>query len=125
MDSSVVPNHLRPHVLPHIRRLFLDEHRPLVDDNMPSSSAFTECSRLSAENSTLRFNCDMWRKRAEVHAAATVGLLNVARDARNENLQLKKERDELDRKYNMLKRKFDVDEYVLIHLLLLLFSLFV
>ncbi|KIY70542.1 hypothetical protein CYLTODRAFT_347506 [Cylindrobasidium torrendii FP15055 ss-10] len=113
MDNSVVPDHLRPHVLPHIRRLFLDERTsPSTSSDMPSEpqTQFAECSRLSAENKTLRFNCDMWRKRAECHAAATLGLLNLARVARDEALQMKKERDELQAQFQVMKRKRDADE---------------
>lgn len=130
MDNSVVPDHLRPHVLPHIRRLFLDERTtPPASSNMPSEpqTQFAECSRLSAENKTLRFNCDMWRKRAECHAAATIGLLNLARTARDEALKMKKERDELQAKFQVMKRKRDVDELVLLvellpHMLILIQS---
>ncbi|KAF9048340.1 hypothetical protein BDZ89DRAFT_759847 [Hymenopellis radicata] len=112
MDTALVPDHLRPHVVPHIRRLYLDEPNPQPANNMTTSSPLAESARLSAENASLRFNCDLWRKRAEVHAAATLGLLNIARVARDHALQLKQEKEDLERKYNVLKRKVDADEYV-------------
>lgn len=79
---------------------------------MSAPTAVAECARLNTENASLRFNCDLWRKRAEVHAAATLGLLNIARVARDHALQLREEKTELERKYTSLKRKVVTDEYV-------------
>ena len=49
----------------------------------------------------------MWRKRAAVHAAATLGLVGLARMARDYALRMKKERDDLEAKYNELQKLYE------------------
>ncbi|PBK99756.1 hypothetical protein ARMGADRAFT_985669 [Armillaria gallica] len=110
IDPTLIPSHLRTHIIPSIRRLYLDEPNPNIDSSMNTPKAVSECARISAENAALRLNCGLWRRRAEVHAAATLGLLNVARIARDSAVQLKQEKDELERRYNVLKRKIDAEE---------------
>ncbi|PBK69209.1 hypothetical protein ARMSODRAFT_886706 [Armillaria solidipes] len=112
IDPTLIPAHLRTHIIPSIRRLYLDEPNPNIDSTMDTPKAVSECARISAENAALRLNCGLWRRRAEVHAAATLGLLNVARIARDNAVQLKQEKDELERRYNVLKRKIDAEECV-------------
>ncbi len=112
IDPTLIPAHLRTHIIPSIRRLYLDEPNPNIDSSMDTPKAVSECARISAENAALRLNCGLWRRRAEVHAAATLGLLNVARIARDSAVQMKQEKDELERRYNVLKRKIDAEECV-------------
>ena len=42
-----------------------------------------------------------------MHAAATLGLVGLARLARDYGLRMKKERDELEEKYNELKKQME------------------
>lgn len=112
IDPAVVPAHLRPHIAPNLRKLYLEERNPHIDLSMSHRSAISECGRLNAENSAMKINCSLWRKRAELHAAATLGLLSLARSARDHALHMKNENDELKRQLNVLKRKLDPDQYV-------------
>jgi len=130
VDPELIPTSMRSHVFPSIRRLYLDE--PTSDTkspvspsssspSTPSSSSssspsrssqelLSECGRLAAENKTLRMNCGVWQKRAEVHSAATIGLLNLARMAKAYNEQLKLEKEKLQRECTVLKRKLEAEE---------------
>ncbi|KAF7798722.1 hypothetical protein EIP86_009947 [Pleurotus ostreatoroseus] len=76
----------------------------------PGSSSSEECERLRAENASLKSCCEVWRKRAGVHAAATLGLVGLARLARDHALKMKQEKTELEEKYNALKRKHEYSE---------------
>ncbi|KIY49925.1 hypothetical protein FISHEDRAFT_40332 [Fistulina hepatica ATCC 64428] len=107
MDPGLVPEYLRPHLLPSIRRIYLDDPDRKT---LPPSLESAECGRMSAENVALRVNCGLWRKRAEVHAAATLGLLGLARQARDCAIQMKRERDEWIKRYSSLKRCREEDE---------------
>ncbi|KAJ3743670.1 hypothetical protein DFH05DRAFT_1421484 [Lentinula detonsa] len=111
VDPSTIPPPIRPHLVPSIRRLYLGEAdvKPLASTTIPSA-AVSECGRLAAENKTLRVNCAVWKRRAELHAAATLGLLNLARLARDCNQHLKNEKDDLQRQCNLLKRKLEAEE---------------
>ena len=42
-----------------------------------------------------------------MHAAATLGLVGLARIARDYALRMKKERDEFEERYNALKKEYD------------------
>ncbi|KAF5379312.1 hypothetical protein D9757_007663 [Collybiopsis confluens] len=131
VDPELIPTSMRSHVSPSIRRLYLDESTPDTNSPFPSSSSssslslsssssstsrqfsqelVSECGRLSAENKTLRMNCGVWQKRAEVHSAATMGLLNLARMAKAYNAQLKLEKEKLQRECMLLKRKLELEE---------------
>ncbi|TFK39702.1 hypothetical protein BDQ12DRAFT_603031 [Crucibulum laeve] len=130
IDPAVVPPHLRPHLTPSIRKVYLDH--PALDAISTATSASSEDSeissrstsltppsplaieaaRLRAENSALRTNCNMWRRRAEVHGAATLGLLELTRMARDQAVQIARERDEFQRRCNTLKRKLHDEECV-------------
>lgn len=92
-----------PHVIPSIRRLYLDQRAPPAPISSVTEIA-KENRRLLAENSALRTNCEMWRKRAETHSAATLNLLGLLRTARDQAIQLHHEQ------HNVLKRKSDEDE---------------
>ena len=93
-----------------MRRLHLEYTLPVPGKTTPS---LAEQERLHAENVSLRTCCTVWRKRAAVHAAATLGLVGLARLARDFALQMKKERDEFEAKYNELKTLYDEKMYVL------------
>jgi hypothetical protein len=114
VNPAVVPQHLRQHIVPSVRRIFLDES-PSTSTTLATQPrvAVAECGRLTAENTSLRVHCALWRKRAEVHAAATLGLLNLARTANIQAEKMKQERDELQRQCRILKRKLDAEEWVL------------
>ncbi|KAI4526759.1 hypothetical protein K525DRAFT_188276 [Schizophyllum commune Loenen D] len=112
IDPALVPAYLRPHIMPSIRKLYMDS-----DEKKPAARAenadteFIDRARMQAENAALRANCGLWRKRAEVHAAATLGLLSLVRQARDCAIQMKNERDEIAMRYNVLKRKSEDEEY--------------
>lgn len=76
---------------------------------MAVTSSASELARLRAENFSLRNNCALWRKRAEMHGAANLGLLNFARVVRDQASHLARERDELQTRCHSLKRK--VEDY--------------
>ncbi|THV02529.1 hypothetical protein K435DRAFT_653101 [Dendrothele bispora CBS 962.96] len=113
VNPALVPQHLRPHIVPCVRRVFLEESTS-GSKTSPPGAAITECGRLTAENTSLRVNCGLWRKRAEVHAAATLGLLNLARLAKEQAEKMKRERDELQKQCQILKRKLDAEECVIL-----------
>lgn len=52
----------------------------------------------------------MWKKRAEMHASASVGLVSVCRALREEARKLMKQKDILEGKVNILKRKCEAEE---------------
>lgn len=114
VSSSAIPPQLRPFVSAGIRRVYLDGDAPVASDgnsdpSSPSTSheSSDELARLRAENQTLRSHCVLWRRRAELHGAATLGLLDFARMVRDQATTLARERDELKRQYGSLKRKLE------------------
>lgn len=114
VSSSAIPPQLRPFVSAGIRRVYLDGDAPVASDgntdpSSPSTSheSSDEIARLRAENQTLRSHCVLWRRRAELHGAATLGLLDFARMVRDQATTLARERDELKRQYGSLKRKLE------------------
>ncbi|KIM39682.1 hypothetical protein M413DRAFT_447140 [Hebeloma cylindrosporum] len=131
INLNVVPANLRPFITPSIRRVYIDpstsqgngndtpdvneQQRPAVAAGSSSrtaimtssSSASSELARLRAENIALRNNCALWRKRAEMHGAANLGLLNFARVVRDQASHLARERDELQTRCHSLKRKVE------------------
>lgn len=107
LNPLVVPPHLRPFITPTVRRVYIDSPE---DEGEPSSlppSVSEELAKLHAENQTLRSHCVLWRRRAELHGAATLGLLDFARMVRDQAVTLARERDELKRQCQSLKRKLD------------------
>ncbi|KAJ7281262.1 hypothetical protein C8J57DRAFT_1711053 [Mycena rebaudengoi] len=88
-DSSLIPSHLRPHLLPQIRPVFFD---PPPQTTSASTSeparihADPDLGRALAENTALHLGCATWRRRAEVHAAANQGLLILARTGKTHAL---------------------------------------
>lgn len=116
VNSSAIPPHLRPFLSASIRRVYLDGEAPVTESDgtdhpsPPASSSHEsteELDRLRAENQTLRSHCVLWKRRAELHGAATLGLLDFARMVRDQATTLARERDELKRQYGSLKRKLE------------------
>ncbi|KAH9926998.1 uncharacterized protein B0H18DRAFT_875949 [Fomitopsis serialis] len=106
VDPNLVPHHLQPHVSPAVRKLHLEYSAP----NAPTSaaqSAAMERDRLYAEVASLKACSVVWRKRAAVHAAATLGVIGLARMARDTAMKMKTERDDLEAKYLALQKKFE------------------
>ena len=107
VDPQLIPSHIRPHLTPAIRKLSLDFTIPC---STPNSNPALECDRLRAENASLRSCCEIWRKRAAVHAAASLGLVGLARLARDHAIRIRKEQTELQAQCVALKRKCDALE---------------
>jgi len=111
LDFTTVPAHLRPYLTPSVRKLYLG---PSTEGNgalaSSSSSLNTEIARLKAENSALHTNCGLWRRRAEAHSASTMGLIRLAGMARQQTLEVSRERDQLQTQYNTLKQKLNDTE---------------
>ncbi|KAJ7252672.1 hypothetical protein C8J57DRAFT_1722859 [Mycena rebaudengoi] len=107
-DPSLVPSHLRPHLLPQIRPVFFDAppQTTSASTSEPTRThADPDLGRALAENTALRLGCTTWRRRAEVHAAANQGLLALARTGKTHALRMQAERDEALRRCALLKRK--------------------
>ncbi|TCD65042.1 hypothetical protein EIP91_003321 [Steccherinum ochraceum] len=115
-NSVLVPHHLRHHVTPSIRRLCLDYSlpKPKVEADVVEPLA-AECARLRAENASLKMCCDVWSKRARLHAGTTLGLIGLIRLSRGQAAEVKPnvDRNELEKKFESLKRSIEqVDEKV-------------
>lgn len=67
----------------------------------------SELERLRAENEALRSNCVMWRKRAEMHGAANLGLINFAKAVRDQAGHLARDRENLQTRCRSLSRKIE------------------
>lgn len=114
ISPALIPQQLRLHINPSIRRLFIDSAKGESSNSMTntSSNPEDELARLRAENRNLRTQCVMWRRRAELHGAATLGLLDFARILRDKASSLSRERDELESRCYALKRQLDEEDYV-------------
>jgi len=108
-DPKLVPSYLRPHLVPSVRRLYLDVPNKTPRTVTSTTEIAIENFRLHAEIDALRTNCEMWRKRAEVHGSAILGLLRLVRVAREEVAKVTQERDQVP---GVLKRKVPDDESV-------------
>ncbi|KAG6816048.1 hypothetical protein H0H87_008964 [Tephrocybe sp. NHM501043] len=75
-----------------------------------STEMVIENSRLHAENEALKNAVGMWRRRAELHGAATLGLLGFSRTARDQALRMRFERDEVYKHYNILRERLPKSE---------------
>ena len=100
IDPNAVPGHLRNSVLPALRRIYLDE---IQDAPPPPAETEAEVSKLRAENAILRIYCETWKRRANLHSAVIYG---VAKVARGQILGMKAEREQVEQKYQNLKRKY-------------------
>ncbi|OCH84503.1 hypothetical protein OBBRIDRAFT_864110 [Obba rivulosa] len=107
LDPAFIPTYLRQHVTPSVRKLHLDYTVPTMSTKSPPNDIET----LRAENASLRTCCFVWRRRAAVHASATLGLVGLARITRDHALKLKAEKDVLQSRYDALKRKYDESQY--------------
>ncbi|PCH36283.1 hypothetical protein WOLCODRAFT_82272 [Wolfiporia cocos MD-104 SS10] len=117
VDPTLVPHYLQPHVTPAVRRLHLEYSIPSGSSpsaSSASSSPAAECDRLRAEVASLRAACVVWRKRAAMHAAATLGLVGLARITRDTALKAKAEKDTMEAKYQALKKSFEESQCVAI-----------
>ncbi|KAI0732151.1 hypothetical protein C8Q72DRAFT_882588 [Fomitopsis betulina] len=109
VDPNLVPHHLQPHVSPAVRRLHLEysTSSTLTTPSKTGDSSAAECERLRAEVASLKACSVVWRKRAAVHAAATLGVIGLARMARDAAVKIKAERDDMEAKYLALQKKFE------------------
>lgn len=107
VDPQLVPAHLRLHLTPAIRKLNLDY---TLSSQIPNATPSAECDRLRAENASLRSCCEVWRKRAALHASASLGLVGLARLARDHAIRVRKEQAQLQERCVALKRKCDALE---------------
>jgi len=104
VDPKLIPDRLKLHMLPSIRTLHLGPST--IHDVEPDGR-----TRDTAEIMSLRSQRDVMQWRAGVHAATISGLTCLAKMARDQAIQMRNERDSLERKYNALKRKVsDEDE---------------
>ncbi|KZT69307.1 hypothetical protein DAEQUDRAFT_273133 [Daedalea quercina L-15889] len=106
VDPNLVPHHLQPHVSPAVRKLHLEYNTPSMQAASAESPA-AECDRLRAEIASLKACSIVWRKRAAVHAAATLGVIGLARLARDTAVKMKSERDDMETKYLALQEKYE------------------
>jgi hypothetical protein len=100
IDPNAVPGHLRNSVLPALRRIYLDE---IQGAPPPPVETDDEVSKLRAENAILRASGEMWKRRANLHSAVIYG---VAKVARGQILGMRAEREQVEQKYQNLKRKY-------------------
>ncbi|KAK7039397.1 hypothetical protein R3P38DRAFT_2899297 [Favolaschia claudopus] len=122
VNPELVPVHLRPHILPQIRRVFLNEINPPPASASVSASTSSSTSNqptlvptpspqaanlacAQAEINALQTQCAMWRKRAETHAMGNSTLLAFTRAAKDCAIRLRAERDAERSKCVILKRK--------------------
>ncbi|GLB41645.1 putative RING-type zinc-finger [Lyophyllum shimeji] len=110
VDPALIPANLRSHVLPSIRRIYPDFSGQTPRTISGPTEIAMENSRLHAENAALRTACVMWRRRAEIHGAAIVGLTGFARTARDEAIKMRCERDAVYKHYNLLREKLPASE---------------
>jgi len=133
LNPLAFPPHLRPFISPTIRRVYLDSPDcqtagadasssgtetsppPPSTPTSPSKASTSaapqqlseELARLRGENQSLKSHCVLWRRRAELHGAATLGLLDFARMVRDQAVTIAQERDELQRECLTYKRKLE------------------
>jgi hypothetical protein len=87
-------------VLPALRKIYLDE---IQDTPPPPVQPEAEVSRLRVENAILRAYCGTWKRRANLHSAVIHGIAKVARE---QILSMRTDREQLEQKYQNLKRKY-------------------
>jgi hypothetical protein len=87
-------------VLPALRKIYLDE---VQDAPPPPVQNEAEVSKLRAENAILRAYCETWKRRADLHSGVIYG---VAKVARGQIFSMRAEREQLEQKYQNLKREY-------------------
>ncbi|KAF7770348.1 hypothetical protein Agabi119p4_6322 [Agaricus bisporus var. burnettii] len=105
-----------PCTLLHSMPKFIDRtpsSSPLYYTQYKEDALSTEIARLRAENDALRHNCCMWRKRAEVHSAATLGLLEMSKTAKDQIFQLAQERDQIRNEHRKLEHDYQQQKVIL------------
>jgi hypothetical protein len=113
-DNLLIPPHLRPHILPPFRRIYLNPPAPILAPPPPDTDHGSKLTaevekavaRLHMENAVLRQSCYAWHARAYAHMTAHFRLSALVRTTRNQARKLNDDRDEIARKYDSLKRKF-------------------
>ncbi|KAJ7737694.1 hypothetical protein B0H16DRAFT_1325801 [Mycena metata] len=130
VDPKHVPVYLRLHILPPIRRVFIDDASPspsiasgsssnshnnstpasapappVPAPTHPEPNSSPELARALAELNALRQHCATWRQRAESHAMGNNALLGLARAAKDCALRMRAERDAERSRCVLLKRK--------------------
>jgi len=103
VDPAFIPHYLRQHVTSSVRKLHLEYSLPSTS----AESSGNELDALRAENASLRTCCFVWRRRAAVHASATLGLVGLARMTREHALKMKAEKDELQSRYDTLRKSYE------------------
>ncbi|KAJ7703468.1 hypothetical protein B0H16DRAFT_1831033 [Mycena metata] len=96
VDPKLIPAYLRPHILPPIRKVFIDDASPSTASGSStpapvSPSTCPELGRALAEVNALRQHCAAWRQRAESHAMGNTALLGLARAAKDYALHMRAE----------------------------------
>jgi len=109
IDPASAPLHLRHHLTPSVRRLYLDAPQ-LPRKITPEAEIAVENRRLLAENSALQTNCKMWRRRAELQGLAILDLLDVVRSTKDQASKMQSEKDELRQQANAPKKGSDHDD---------------
>ena len=100
VDPNAVPGHLKGSMLPVLRRIYLEEIQAIPP---PPVQPEAEVSKLRAENAILRAYCETWQRRANFHSTVIHGIAKVARE---QILSMRTDRDQLEQKYQNLKRKY-------------------
>ncbi|KAI0072298.1 hypothetical protein K474DRAFT_1605376 [Panus rudis PR-1116 ss-1] len=108
VDPKLVPPNLQLHVSPCIRKLSLDYSKPKTEST--SEPVELECARLRAENESLKQCCNVWCNRARLHARTTLGLVSMVRMSKDAAMAIKAEKEELEKKYNSLKRQLEHED---------------
>jgi hypothetical protein len=120
IDPSLVPNELRAHILPAVRKVFLEPLRnpqkcllptttsPVAEQQAQAGTGVPSAPPLECNEARLRSQRNEWRSRAQMHAAATLGLVGLARLARDHALRMQSERDQMQRRYLELKRQCQI-----------------
>ncbi|KAF7308374.1 hypothetical protein HMN09_00686000 [Mycena chlorophos] len=109
IDPALVPEYLRPYILPAIRPIYIgDPPQPHTTSN-PTAIEIAEEDRdkaeLGAEITALRESCAAWQQRAEVHAAANAGLLGFARAAKEHAIAIKVEKLKAAGRVEILRKR--------------------
>lgn len=81
----------------------------IQDTTPPPAQTDDEVSKLRAENAILRAHCETWKRRVNFHSAVVYGVTKVAR---GQILSMRAEREQLEQKYQNLKRKCTDLEWV-------------
>jgi len=105
VDPGIVHDRPQLYISPSIRTLQLDL-------SAPEDTTIEDCARHEAEIISLRARCNILQWRSGVHSATIAGLTCLTKMVRDQAIQMKRERDSFEQRYNVLKRKVrDEDEH--------------